>query len=465
MPKHKTHARRFIDYFEDALQKNKNDELIVYKKDSYYPCIELEVKMVENVKKDMGILEMTILKLVALGINDVSNIAILLGFDKPKKISSLLDEMHGYSMLELKNKRLHLTQLGKQSLKTGQQMIETANKLLLCGLTGRLLPEKMYAAKRSDYDALKGHRLTKYLINESYSLPLKDLDLQGINKKKYNIKPEVQYISSYDSYTQIVLESQISVVENQDKLALEIFINKELVDWEISNDFMKEIDQEVENLMNYKDFFYEHFAKQGFKDLQIKKLKFKAIEINFSDVNLELLTKPFYQNPFLGFIGVFGTNNKYATPIPINYLIFPSKDDLKDKNIQGGVFYFTTNNIALLEKSAIYKELIDIKFTFYNTEKTQKTQKTQEFNEFFADKTSHINPKILQELIQLLPTHYKNALQKKDENLPTDEQEDPKEDPKELQDPQDLQEDLKVSQNSQDLQEDPQENLQDLQKP
>ena len=52
--------RKFIDYFDSVFEKNKNDELIVYKKSSFYPCIQIEVITVEKSREDMGILEMTI---------------------------------------------------------------------------------------------------------------------------------------------------------------------------------------------------------------------------------------------------------------------------------------------------------------------------------------------------------------------------------------------------------------------
>ena len=35
--------RKFIDYFDSVLEKNKNDELIVYKKSSIDPCVQIEV--------------------------------------------------------------------------------------------------------------------------------------------------------------------------------------------------------------------------------------------------------------------------------------------------------------------------------------------------------------------------------------------------------------------------------------
>ena len=56
--------RKFIDYFESVFEKNIHNEMIVYKKSSFYPCVQIEVITVEKSREDMGILEMTILKLI-----------------------------------------------------------------------------------------------------------------------------------------------------------------------------------------------------------------------------------------------------------------------------------------------------------------------------------------------------------------------------------------------------------------
>ncbi|MBD3808780.1 MAG: hypothetical protein IE880_08735, partial [Epsilonproteobacteria bacterium] len=228
--------RKFIDYFDSVFEKNKNDELIVYKKSSFYPCVQIEVITVEKSREDMGILEMTILKLIKLGISDIVQIANLTGFNKPDKLHALIDEMIGYGMIELKNSKLYISEIGKESIACGYQMIATRTSLLLCGITGKLLPKAMYGAKRVEVDELSSCIGFKYLIDEKPTISLESLNLRGIDKRKYNIKDEVDYISEYLDYTQVFLEADITIYQTTSKSYLpEISINKDKVDWAIDS--------------------------------------------------------------------------------------------------------------------------------------------------------------------------------------------------------------------------------------
>ena len=114
--------RKFIDYFESVFEKNIHNEMIVYKKSSFYPCVQIEVITVEKSREDMGILEMTILKLINLGISDLTQIAKLTGFNKADKLNALIEEMIGYGMLECnKNKLSNIRWKTSRNCKTYNQ--------------------------------------------------------------------------------------------------------------------------------------------------------------------------------------------------------------------------------------------------------------------------------------------------------------------------------------------------------
>jgi hypothetical protein len=121
---------KFISYFDSVFEKNKNNEVIFYKKSSFYPCVQIEVITVEKSRDDMGALEMTILKLIKLGITDIDQIAILTGFNKADKLNALIEEMIGYGMIQNKSNKLYISEIGKESISCGHQMIATKASLL-----------------------------------------------------------------------------------------------------------------------------------------------------------------------------------------------------------------------------------------------------------------------------------------------------------------------------------------------
>jgi hypothetical protein len=190
---------KFISYFDSVFEKNKNNEVIFYKKSSFYPCVQIEVITVEKSRDDMGALEMTILKLIKLGITDIDQIAILTGFNKADKLNALIEEMIGYGMIQNKSNKLYISEIGKESISCGHQMIATKASLLLCGITGKLLPRVMYGAKRVESDELSSCIGFKYLIDEKPTISLESLNLNGIDKRKYNIKDEVTQLSHINS--------------------------------------------------------------------------------------------------------------------------------------------------------------------------------------------------------------------------------------------------------------------------
>ena len=398
--------RKFIDYFESVFEKNKNEEIIVYKKSSFYPCVQIEVITVEKSREDMGILEMTILKLIKLGISDITQIAKLTGFNKADKLNALIDEMIGYGMIELKNNMLKISEIGKESISCGHQMIATRTSLLLCGITGKLIPKIMYGAKRVEVDELPSCIGFKYLIDEKPTISLESLNLKGIDKRKYNIKDEVAYISEYLDYTQVFLEADITIYKTLSKNYIpEISINKDKVDWAIdSKQLLNEISIDNTKLSDLAPNFETYFSEFGFKDIEARDKEFNCVEIVFSLVPEKILKSDFNGHPLLAYIGVFfNQSNKYEyMPIPINRLPFPQKEDKKDKKlpflIQGQMIFLSTTSNEIVTKAMIYRKLYEIKFDFF---KIPYEERDKKFSEYFSEKIYQLefDNQIIQDVI------------------------------------------------------------------
>ena len=415
--------RKFIDYFDSVFEKNKNNELIVYKKSSFYPCVQIEVITVEKSREDMGILEMTILKLIKLGISDIEQIAKLTGFNKPDKLHALIDEMIGYGMIELRNNKLFISEIGKESISCGHQMIATRTSLLLCGITGKLLPKAMYGAKKVEVDELSSCIGFKYLIDEKPTISLESLNLKGIDKRKYNIKDEVDYVSEYLDYTQVFLEADITIYKTTAKNYLpEISINKEKVDWAIdSKQLLSEISIDTTKLSDLAFNFKTYFSEFGFNDIQVKDKEFNCVEIECSSILSKTIKSDFNGHPLLAYIGsFFNSSNQFEyMPIPINRLPFPQKKETRDKKlaflIQGQMIYLTTTSKEILTKALIYRKLYEIRYDFF---KIPYDERDKKFNEYFNEKVSllEFDEQIIQDVIDNhLSQRYKKMIHKGDD--------------------------------------------------
>jgi hypothetical protein len=383
--------RKFIDYFDSVFEKNKNSELIVYKKSSFYPCVQIEVITVEKSREDMSILEITILKFINLGISDIVKIAELTGFNKADKLNALIDEMIGYGMIERKNNKLYISEIGKESISCGHQMIATRASLLLCGITGKLLPKAMYGAKRVEIHELSSCIGFKYLIDEKPTISLESLNLKGIDKRKYNIKDEVDYISEYLDYTQVFLEADITIYKTSLKnYFTEISINKDIVDWAIdSKQLLNEISIDTTKLNDLAFNFKTYFSEFEFNDIQVKDKDFNCVEVESSSISLKTLKLDFNGHPLLAYIGNFtSSSNKFEyMPIPINRLPFIQQKEKRDKKlniaIQGQMIYLTTTSTEILTKALIYRKLYEIRFDYF---KIPYNERIGNFNDYFNEK-------------------------------------------------------------------------------
>jgi hypothetical protein len=414
--------RKFLDYFDSIFEKSQNRDVVLYKKSSFYPCLQIEVITVEKSRDDMGILEMTILKLITLGISDIVQIAILTGFNKPDKLRALIDEMIGYGMIDFRGNHLLISDIGKESIRCGHQMIATRASLLLCGITGKLLPKGMYGAKRVEADELSSCIGFKYLIDEKPIISLESLNLNGIDKRKYNIKDEVEYISEYLDYTQVFLEADITIHKTlTEKYIPEISINKECVDWSIEPRLLlREIQLDTINLIDLSVNIRSYFSLFGFNEMEVTEHDFNGVEIHFSDVNIKTLKIELNEHPLIAYIGSYNNNDdKFEyLPIPINRLPFTQKKEERDKQLsfalQGQMLYLTTDSKDILQKAIAYRKLYKIRFDYY---KIPYKERFEKFSEYFNEQVKLLGyeENVVEYIIEnLLSQKFKTMINKGD---------------------------------------------------
>ena len=248
----------------------------------------------------------------------------------------------------------------------------------------------MYGAKRIEVSDLPSCIGFKYLIDEKPTISLESLNLKDIDKRKYNIKDEVAYISEYIDYTQVFLEADITIYKtSQNSYQPEITINKDEVDWAIdSKQLLNEISIDNTKLSDYSQNFKDYFSEFGFSDIEVINKEFNCVEIIASSIPEKTLKLDFNGHPLLAYIGNFSQQSNYEyMPIPINRLPFPQNEHKKDKKlymvIQGQMIYLSTTSNEILQKAILYRKLYEIKYDFY---KIPYEERNKKFSEYFYEK-------------------------------------------------------------------------------
>lgn len=405
---------KFISYYDSVFEKNKNNELVLYKKDSFYPCIQIEVITVEKSREDMGILEMTVLKLIQHNISNINDIAKLTGFNKADKLKILIEEMVGYGLINVNynNNILSLSEIGKQSIKTGFQMMETTASLLLCGITGKLLPKTMYNAIKIEGSNLASSIGFKYLIDETQTISLENLSLENINKSKYNLKDEVQYISRYIDYSQVFLEADITIYQNSEKiLASSININKEEVDWALDSSYLiNEIKLDTVDLMEIAENIVRYFE---LIDTKISSIGFNSIQIDFVDIDNGALKEQVHLHPLLAYIGSgIPTESFIIKSIPLNRLPFRSAansptDNKLRQQLQGQVFYLTTSSEKILNLACIYRSIYNVDKEYFRIPRHERLQ----YGQYLKEKIFSL-PFEIKDINYVVKNYFKDNIQK-----------------------------------------------------
>lgn len=165
---------------------------IVYLNTALYPVVKVQVRLRERSRDQMGDIEATTLKLCSIGVNDLNKMSFAMGI-APQRLSPIITEIIGRGLICVNGKddTLSVTELGALSLEHGCEVIETDRSILVCGITGRLLPKNIYTMNLATIQDLRAIKYIPDLIQESFTIPLQALDLSLIpNKKAVNLPDE-----------------------------------------------------------------------------------------------------------------------------------------------------------------------------------------------------------------------------------------------------------------------------------
>ncbi len=202
---------------------------------SVLPVLEVRVKILEKSRDSLGDVEQFILKLVEADVGNVAAMSELLGIRK-HRLAPILRELDGRGLIRVTNNdRINLTHLGKLSLEAGCEVLCVERALLLCGVTGKLLPKPFYDVERFTAHELPRCSFNKKLIDESQIVPLADLNnIKTLeNKRAYNLPDEVmevtEVIGSQPRFVQGALV--IYNAESASSDVCEFHCDRSVIDW------------------------------------------------------------------------------------------------------------------------------------------------------------------------------------------------------------------------------------------
>lgn len=113
----------------------------------WYPVIEAQVIVRERSRGDMSEIELAFLAVIAAGINQAEDLHALLAV-RERFAGQLLDRLEALGLIERSGTGLQMTELGHLSLREGMLVKDVERALLVCGLTGNLLPREVHDLPR-----------------------------------------------------------------------------------------------------------------------------------------------------------------------------------------------------------------------------------------------------------------------------------------------------------------------------
>lgn len=112
-----------------------------------YPVIEVQVVLRERSRGDMSEIELAFLAVISAGIDRTDDLHALLAV-RERFAGQLLDRLEGLGLIDAAGTELRTTELGDLSLREGALVKDVERALLVCGLTGHLLPREVHDLPR-----------------------------------------------------------------------------------------------------------------------------------------------------------------------------------------------------------------------------------------------------------------------------------------------------------------------------
>lgn len=189
-------ARKARVFGSDVVQRivERGDSML-YARRGFLPVLEVHVIAREVAREQLGVLELTVLKLVGDGVSTVAWLSRLLGISDGR-LGSFLREFVQRGLLDVAaSGHFSLSDTGLLCAQHGREVIDVKRAVLLSGLTGELLPTSAYQLERLAPASLQALAKSTHLLVESSAIPLAGLDLRRISDKRaVNLPEETQAI-------------------------------------------------------------------------------------------------------------------------------------------------------------------------------------------------------------------------------------------------------------------------------
>lgn len=228
----RTNSYQDLSSYQRSMELARQGSRVIYLHEAQYPLLQVEVLLRERSREQMGHLELAVLQLLDIESLEAKVIAALLGFSEPR-LYNLIKELQGRSLIAEREGKFHLTELGKLSVKQGFEILEVKRALLLCGITGRLMPAATYEQPLSSVEQLARRAYGRILINETQSVPTGYLDITKLeNKRDYSLPDEALEVVDLLDYEPRFLRGVLALHKTkEDKLQGEFCFANTSLNW------------------------------------------------------------------------------------------------------------------------------------------------------------------------------------------------------------------------------------------
>ncbi len=190
--------KNFLSTHDVAREFMRQGEQILYMRQGLYPVLELHVTVLERSREQLGDLEKTVLSLVQAGLCGVASLASAIGIAEGRLVG-FLREIVGRGLLAELSGSLALTALGQMSIENGAEVVRVRRSILLCALSGRLLPRSFYSEERIGVEQLSQKVWRNVLLSPENRTSLNALNLAAIeDRHAVNIPDTALSIQSLD---------------------------------------------------------------------------------------------------------------------------------------------------------------------------------------------------------------------------------------------------------------------------
>lgn len=364
---------RDLSGYHWSLNQIKAGNRIIYLHEAQYPLLEVQVVLRERSREQMGLLELTILKLLKVSSLQPGVLAALLGFSE-SRLFNLVKELQGRSLLGYMGDELTLTRLGMMSIQHGYEVVEVKRALLLCGITGRLMPAAAYEQQLESIDRLGVY--SPVLIDEAQNVPLAHLAITDLqDKRAYNLPDEALEVVNVIAHEPKFLRGTLALYESPgQKVHGEFCFADSVIDWLEGHEllgFVEPIEWRYKDKKDKKIILEEICGSLAKIGCAVASSDYDADGnplVNLTAMSDAALQESIYGRSLAFFIG---TRQHQAVPI----IRFPQKGDM----LSGHPLRLYAISDRLQTEVNLLRETSDAMDTYYKTVFGQRQGSVQEY--------------------------------------------------------------------------------------